>query len=59
MSCVHAMYALGWVEITHSKWGGEGCDCSFGLMMIDDGIGRLLFCCHVAVSDMAPGFNNG
>jgi hypothetical protein len=38
--------------------GGEGCDCSFGLVMIDDGIGRSPFGCHVADSNVAPGFDN-
>jgi hypothetical protein len=56
VSHVHAMQALDQVEIGCSRW--RGCDCSLCPIIADDGISCSPFGCHVADSDVAPGFND-
>jgi hypothetical protein len=51
VSDVRAAWAPGQVEMSHLKWGA--------VLTTNDGSGRSLFGCHIAISNVAPGFNDG
>jgi hypothetical protein len=50
VSDVHAVWAPGQVEMSRLKWGA--------VLTTDDSSGRSPFGCHVAISNVIPGFND-